>query len=91
MAWKARVIRIVPDDNELRSLIDIGFYDDSLPLSQSGQPRWLYRKAYSSDEMTSAQDLQNTVIADGQAARAAYNRVQAVKQALPIGREIAIP
>jgi hypothetical protein len=90
MAWIGRVTRIIPEATQLRSLVEVKFYDNALtPNPTSGD--FLHSATYSSDTLTSFADFQAAVVAEGQAARQAYNRAQAVKNQLPVGREITIP
>lgn len=91
MAWKARVTRIIPGDTALRAIVEVGFYESTDPLNLPTPTVFLHRKAYSSDELTTVPALVALVEAEGQAARTAFNRVVAVKAALPIGAEVPIP
>jgi hypothetical protein len=85
MAWFAKIAEEIVADNAVDRLMSIVFYDDAAPTV----PLW--HKTYSTSEVASLADLRAAVIADGQAARARWLKMQAARSQLPVGATVAIP
>jgi len=91
MAWKARVIRHIRNDSALRSVVEVGFWDNSVVTDPQIPEEYFHRVTYPSESLTTLPALQAAVIAAGQQARIDYDRVKAIEAALPVGLEITIP
>lgn len=85
MAWFAKIAGEIAADNAVDRLMSVVFYDDAAP----NVPLW--RKTYSTDEVSSVADFRAAVIAEGQAARARWVKAQAARTQVPIGSTIPIP
>jgi len=91
MAWRARILTNTDADTALRSVVTVGFYETTDPANTPVPTVYLHSRSYVTEELTTIPAFQATIIAEGQAARTAYVRALAVKTALPVGQEIAIP
>jgi hypothetical protein len=85
MAWFARIAEEVAADNAVDRLMSVVFFDDQAPAVV------LWRKTYSTAEVDSLADLRAAVIAEGQAARARWQKMNAARAQLPAGSTVAIP
>jgi hypothetical protein len=91
MAWKARVVSNDPDDKRLSSTVVVGFYIDTDPWNIPEPTVYIDKIPYPSSELTTVPNLIAAVQSKGAEIRAKYDRVLAVKAALPVGSEVPIP
>ncbi len=91
MAWKARVVSNDPDDKRLASTVVVGFYIDTDPWNIPTPTIYIDKVAYPSSDLTTVPELVAAVQAKGAEIRAKYDKVIAVKAALPVGSEVTIP